>query len=223
MYLEVTPKGNKRWRLKYRFAGREKRISFGGYPDVSLKDARTRRDEARRLLANDVDPSVHRKQAQRRQASSVANTFQAIAVEWFVKHEPNWAKGHSTKIIQRLERDIFPWVGCEPIGEISAQHLLQTIRRIKDRGALETAHRALANCGQVFRYAVATGLADRDISTDLRGALPPVKTKHFPAVTKPDEAGELLRTLSGYQGSLIVACAPKLAPLVFVRPGDRLV
>jgi integrase len=206
--------------LKYRFAGKEKRISLGVFPDVSLKDARDRRDDARRLLANDIDPSEHRKAHKARRKSSAENTFESTAREWFSKHKPNWAVGHSTKIIQRLERDIFPWIGDKPTSIINAQQLLEVIRRIEGRGALETAHRALANCSQVFRYAVATGRAERDVSVDLRGALPPVKTKHFAAVTEPDEVGKLLSTLEDYEGTLIVKSALRLAPLVFVRPGE---
>jgi integrase len=137
-----------------------------------------------------------------------------------LKHEPNWAKGHSSKIIQRLERDVFPWIGDKPISTITAPQLLDVIRRIESRGVLETAHRALANCGQVFRYAVATGRAERDLSVDLRGALPPVKTQHFAAVTEPDEVARILRILNGYEGTLIVRSALRLAPLVFVRPGE---
>jgi integrase len=220
LYLEVAPSGGKWWRLKYRFAGKEKRISLGIFPDVSLKDARDRRDGARRLLANDIDPSEHRKAHKARQRSSAENTFEGIAREWYSKREPGWAPGHATKIIQRLARDIFPWIGDKPIRTITAQQLLEVIRRIESRGALETAHRALANCSQIFRYAVATGRAERDVSVDLRGALPPVKTAHFAAVTEPDEVGKLLGTLDGYEGTLIVRSALRLAPLVFVRPGE---
>ena len=220
LYLEVSPTGGKWWRFKYRFAGKEKRISLGVYPDVSLKDARDRKDEARRLLANDIDPSEYRKTHKARLRATAASTFESVAREWFSKHEPNWAKGHSKKIIQRLERDIFPWIGALPINNVTAPQLLETIRRIESRGALETAHRALANCGQVFRYAVATGHANRDLSVDLRGALPPVRTQHFAAATEPDEVGRLLRTLDGYEGTLIVRCALRFAPLVFVRPGE---
>ena len=220
LYLEVSPAGGKWWRLKYRFAGKEKRISLGVFPDVSLKDARDRKDEARRLLANDIDPSEHRKAQQVRIKSAASNDFESVAREWFSKHKPNWAKGHATKIIQRLERDVFPWIGDKPIDSVTAPQLLDVIRRIEARGVLETAHRAMANCGQVLRYAVATGRAGRDLSVDLRGALPPVKTTHFAAVTDPGEVGKLLRTLDGYEGTVIVRCALRLAPLVFVRPGE---
>lgn len=221
LYLEVAPSGGKWWRLKYRFAGKEKRLSLGVYPDVSLKDARDRRDEARKLLANEIDPSENRKAKRAAKVERATNSFEVVAREWFTKHEPNWSANHANRIIRRLERDIFPWVGGKAIADITATQLLEAIRRIEQRGALETAHRALANCGQVFRYAVATGRADRDPSGDLRGALPPVKSKkHFAAVTEPKQVAEILRALDGYEGTLPVRCALRLAPLVFVRPGE---
>ena len=221
MYLEVMPTGSKYWRLKYRFGGKEKRLAFGVYPDVSLAQARERRDDARKLLANDIDPGIV-KQAQKASKLDLAkNSFEVIAREWFVRHAPNWKENHSSKIIARLEKDIFPWIGARPIAEIAAPALLATIRRIEARGALETAHRALACCGQVFRYAVSTGRAERDPTGDLRGSLPPVKRdKHFAAITEPKKVGELMRDIDGYQGSYIVKSAFKLSPLLFVRPGE---
>lgn len=220
LYLEISPKGGKWWRLKYRYGGKEKRLSLGIYPDISLKDARERRDAARKLLANDVDPSENRKAAKAAKIVQASNSFEIVAREWYAKHSPNWSPNHGNRIIRRLERDIFPWLGGKPIAEINAPQLLDVIRRIEKRGALETAHRALSNCGQVFRYAVATGRAERDPSGDLRGALPPVKGTHFAAVTDPEKVAEVLRAIDGYNGTLIVRCALRLAPLVFVRPGE---
>ncbi|HYW91863.1 MAG TPA: integrase arm-type DNA-binding domain-containing protein [Gammaproteobacteria bacterium] len=220
LYLEVAPTGGKWWRLKYRYGGKEKRLSLGVYPDVSLKDARDRRDEARKLLANDIDPSENRKATKAAKVERAANSFEAVAREWYAKHSPNWSANHGDRIIRRLERDIFPWLGGKPIADITAPQLLEVIRRIEQRGALETAHRALGNCGQVFRYAVATGRAERDPSGDLRGALPPVKGTHFASVTEPKKVAEVLRALDGYEGTLPVRCALRLAPLVFVRPGE---
>jgi integrase len=220
LYLEVSPKGGKWWRFKYRFNGKEKRLSLGTYPDVSLKKARDRRDDARKLLSNGVDPGEYRKVAKAAKADQAANSFEAVAREWFAKYSPNWKESHSKKVIGRLEKNIFPWLGDKPINSISAQELLGAIRRIEERGALETAHRVLRICGQVFRYAVATGRADRDPSGDLRGALPPVKTQHLAAVTEPAKVAEVLRAIEGYQGTLVVYCAMRLAPLVFVRPGE---
>ncbi len=220
LYLEVSPSGGKWWRLKYRFDNKEKRISLGVYPDISLKDARDRRDEARKLLANGVDPSENRKAIKSTRMDRAANSFEVVGREWFAKYSPTWASNHGARIIRRFERDIFPWIGGKPIAEITAPELLSVIRRIENRGALETAHRALSNCGQVFRYAVATGRAERDPSGDLRGALPPVKGTHFAATTDPKRVAEILRAMDGYEGTLTVRCALRLAPLVFVRPGE---
>lgn len=220
LFLYVTPKGGTYWRMKYRFGGKEKLLALGVYPDVSLAKARDKRDESRKLLADGIDPSEHRKVMRKVEHDRSANSFEIIAREWFVKYSSNWVKSHSDKIIQRFERDIFPWIGNKPITDVSPPVLLSVIRRIEERGALETAHRALSNCGQVFRYAIATGRAERDSSQDLKGALPPVKTKHFAAQTDPKRFGELLRTFEDYNGSLIVRCALRLAPLVFVRPGE---
>ena len=220
MYLEISPTGGKWWRLKYRFDGKEKRLSLGVYPDVSLKDARERRDDARKLLANEIDPSENRKAAKAAKVERAANSFEVVAREWYAKHSPSWSPNHGDRIIRRLERDIFPWIGGKPIAGVFAPQLLDVVRHIERRGALETAHRALGNCGQVFRYAVATGRAERDPSGDLRGALPPVKGKHFASVTEPKKVAEVLRALDGYEGTLTVHCALRLAPLVFVRPGE---
>lgn len=220
LYLELSPTGGRWWRLKYRFAGKEKRLSLGVYPDVSLKDARDRRDGARKLLADGVDPSENRKAAKSARANQAANSFEVVAREWFAKYSTRWATNHGGRIIQRFERDIFPWIGERPIAEITAPELLTVVRRIESRGALETAHRALGNCGQVFRYAVATGRAERDPSVDLRGALPPTKSEHFAATTEPKQVAEILRAMEGYEGTLTVRCALRLAPLVFVRPGE---
>ena len=218
LFLLVAPGGGKLWRCKYRLAGKEKLLALGTYPDVSLQDARKQRDAARKLLSQGVDPGAVRKA--QKTAGMDAGTFETIAREWFAKHKATWATGHADKIIQRLERDIFPWIGGRPTGDIKAPDLLAVIRRVEGRGALETAHRALANCGQVFRYAVATGRAERDPSGDLRGALAPVRGTHFAALTDPMAVGELLRAIDGFKGSLAVQSALRLAPLVFVRPGE---
>ena len=220
LYLEVAPSGGKWWRLKYRYGGKEKRLSLGVYPDISLKEARDKRDVARKQLANDIDPSEHRKATKAARAEQSANSFEVIAREWYARHAANWVPSHGDRIIRRLERDIFPWLGNKPVAGVTAPQLLEVIRRIEQRGALETAHRALSNCGQVFRYAVATGRAERDPSGDLRGALPPVKGTHFASVTEPVKVAEILRAMDGYEGTLPVRCALRLAPLVFVRPGE---
>ena len=157
LYLELAPSGGRWWRLKYRFEGKEKRLSLGTYPDVSLKHARERRGEARRFLANGIDPSEHRKAEKAARAECSKNSFEAIAREWFSKYAPTWSGSHSARVISRLERDIFPWIGSRAIANITAPLLLETVRRVEQRGALETAHRLLGICSQVFRYAIATG------------------------------------------------------------------
>lgn len=220
LYLEVTPTGGKWWRFRYRFGGKAKLLSMGTYPDIGLAKARERRDEARKLVADGIDPSEHRKATKTARADRAANSFEVVAREWYGKLSPNWNPAHGDRIIRRLERDIFPWIGGRPVADVTARELLDVLRRIEARGALETAHRALGNCGQIFRYAIATGRAERDPSGDLRGALPPVKGEHFAAVTDPKRLAEILRALDGYQGTLTVQCALRLAPLVFVRPGE---
>lgn len=185
---------------------------------MSLKDARKSRDGARKLLSEGIDPSAARKA--RKTARTDSNTFEAVAREWFAKQVPNWAPSHASKIIERLERDVFPWVGKQPIVDLSAPVLLAVLRRIEGRGAIDTAHRAHQNCGQIFRYAVATGRAERDPSGDLRGALAPAKHKHFAALIEPLAIGELLRAIDAFKGTLTVQSALRLAPLLFVRPGE---
>lgn len=220
LYLEISTAGGKWWRFKYRFDGKEKRLSLGVYPDVSLKDARERRDEMRRLVANDVDPGVNRKIQKAAKLERSANSFETIAREWYAKHSPGWAETHSSKIIRRLEKDVFPWIGGRPISEITAQELLTVLRRIEGRGTLDTAHRAGGNCSQVFRYAIATGRAERDPVPDLRGALPPARGGNFAAITDPAKVGALLRAIDAFEGTFVVQSALRLAPLIFVRPGE---
>jgi integrase len=220
MYLEVALSGSKYWRWKYRFAGKEKRLALGVYPEVSLAAVREARDGARKLLASGVDPSEARKAQKASRVELAENSFEAVAREWFAKYAPTWVDSHADKIIRRLERDIFPWVRGRPVDKVSAPVLLVCLRRIEARGAIETAHRALQNCGQVFRYAIATGRAERDPSADLRGALAPVVESHHASITDPKAIGNLLRAIAGYEGSLVTKCALRLAALVFVRPGE---
>ncbi|MCA8199200.1 tyrosine-type recombinase/integrase [Burkholderia vietnamiensis] len=220
LYLLVTPAGGKWWRLKYRFGGKEKSLSMGVYPDVGLKEARERRDAARKLLANGIDPGVERRLQKAAAAVRSANSFEAVAREWYAKHAPSWAPSHGEKVIRRLERDVFPWIGARPIADVKAPELLSVVRRIEERGVLETAHRALQNCGQVFRYAVATGRAERDPSGDLRGALPPWRTNHYASITEPTRVAEMLQAFDAFTGTFVVRCALRLAPLLFVRPGE---
>jgi integrase len=218
LYLEVNPAGGKWWRWKYRFGGKEKRLSLGVYADVTLKAAREKRDAARQQLAAGIDPGQARRAEKIAQAG--AESFEAIAREWHAKFSPGWVASHGDRILKRLEKDLFPWIGKRPIAEIKAPELLGVLRRIESRGALETAHRAMQNCGQVFRYAVATGRAERDPTGDLRGALPAPKEKHHASIIEPKRIGELLRAIDAYEGFFATKCALRLAPLVFVRPGE---
>lgn len=220
LYLEVAPSGGKWWRLKYRFGGKEKRISLGVYPDVSLKDARERRDNARKLLANDTDPGENRKVQKAAKVERAANSFEVIAREWFAKNRDTWAASHADKIIKRLEKDVFPWLGGQAIAEITAPDVLSVLRRIEGRGTNDTAHRAKSNISQVMRYAIATGKAERDPCPDLRGALPPLRHDNFASITEPAKVAELLRAMDGFSGTFVVKSALLLAPLLFVRPGE---
>lgn len=220
MFLLVNPSGSKWWRLKYRIDGKEKLLSLGVYPDVSLKVARARRDEARKLIADGIDPSLTRQVQKAAKTERAANSFEAVAREWFAKFSPEWAISHSSKILRRMEKDMFPWIGARPIADITARELLAVLRRMEGRGAVETAHRARQTCGQVFRYAIATGRADRDVAADLRGALQPAIATHHASITEPKAIGALLRDLAAYQGAPVTKAALQLAPLVFLRPGE---
>jgi len=218
LFLLVRSNGSRWWRFKYRRPGthKENLLSLGVYPDVSLRKARERRDEARRLLADGIDPGDKRKAEQ----AAGAETFEAIAREWFAKYSPNWAPGHSSKIIRRLELDVFPWIGGKPIVSITAPDVLTVLRRIESRGVIETAYRAKTNIGQVMRYAIATGRANLDPTPSLRGALAPSPERHHATITDPDRIGELLRAIDAYAGDYVTRAALLLAPLVFVRPGE---
>lgn len=220
LYLEVSPAGGKLWRFKYRHGGKEKRLALGAYPDTGLKDARDKRDTARKLLAAGVDPGEQRKAAKAAGEERAANSFEVVAREWHAKQSATWVELHASRIMLRLENDVFPWLGSRPIADITAKELLATVNRIVDRGAVESAHRVLQNCGQVMRYAIATGRADRNPAADLRGALPPVKQTHHAAIIEPAAIGGLLRAMDAYNGSLVTKCALRLAPLLFVRPGE---
>lgn len=220
LYLHVMLNGGRYWRMNYRHMGKQKTLALGIYPDVTLKDARDRRDVARRLLADGVDPGAAKAAQKASNVAAAANSFEAIAREWFARVGVAWVPSHADKILRRLERDVFPWIGKKPIAEIKAPEVLQTVRRIESRGAVETAHRALQNIGQIFRYATATGRTDGDPTGALRGALKPYRSEHFAAVTETPGVGALVQAIDGYQGGLITKCALRLAPLVFVRPGE---
>jgi integrase len=219
LFLLVTPKGGKWWRFKYQFNGKTKTISFGTYPEVSLAQAREKRKIAREQVAAGIDPGEVRK-AQKAASTQETETFEVIAREWHSKFSGTWSDCHAETTLGRLQLDVFPVMGKRPIIEIKAPELLAMLRRIESRGALETAHRVRTICGQVFRYAVATGRAERDTAADLKGALPPYKKGHLAAIIEPKDVAPLLRAIDGYQGSFVVKSALQLAPLVFVRPGE---
>lgn len=216
LYLEVTPAGSKLWRLKYRHDGRENRLALGAHLDTSLKQARERRDDARRLLAAGIDPSSQR-QAEK---LATANTFEAVAREWLPLQEKKLAKSTYAKAVWTFETLVFPYIGSRPIAKLGAIDVLKVLKRIEGRGIHETAHRTRQRCAQVFRYAVQTGRAERDPTVDLRGALAPVVSEHHASITEPKRIGELLRAIDGYTGHFVTAYALKLAPLLFVRPGE---
>jgi integrase len=220
LFLLVRPNGSKWWRLKYHFGGKEKLLSLGIYPHITLKDARDRRDQERKKLAHHIDPAADRKAAKSAWNDSQANTFEVVAREWIASRASIWTASNTTKTTRRLEMDAFPWFGRRPVAEITAPELLTALRKTEARGAVGTAQRVLQSCGQVFRYAVATGRANRDPTNDLRGALKPVKGGHFAAITEPKAIGPLLRAMYEYQGSAVTRAALRLAPMVFVRPGE---
>ncbi|HVN96515.1 MAG TPA: integrase arm-type DNA-binding domain-containing protein [Syntrophorhabdaceae bacterium] len=219
LFLLVTPQGGKYFRFKYRFDGKEKLLALGTYPRVSLLEARARRDEARRQLACGIDPGAVRK-AQKQAQTEDVETFEVIAREWHTKFTLTCTPGHASTIMSRLERDLFPWMGKRPIAGIKAPELLAALRRVESRGALESAHRVKTIAGQVFRYAVVTGRAERNPAADLKGALPQPGERHHAAITDPKEVAPLLRAIDGYQGHFVVKCALRLAPMFFARPGE---
>jgi integrase len=217
LFLLVTPSGGRLWRFRYRLRGVEKLLTLGAYPDVSLKRAREKREDARKLVADEVDPSAKR-QAER---TAQADTFEAIATEWLNLQRAKLVAETISILEARLKTYLYPYLGSRPISAIAVQELLGVLRRIEARGKNETAHRVRSLASRVWRYAVATGRAERDITTDLRGALAPVKARNFASIIEPARVGELLRAIHGYQGhGVVAALALKLAPLVFVRPGE---
>lgn len=222
LYLEISPTGGKWWRLKYRYDGKEKRLSLGVYPEVSLKDARQRRDDARKLLAGDIDPSVHRKAMKAAKIERAGNSFEAVAREWFAsaRQSEGWVDSHANKIIRRLERDIFPWIGGKPIAEVTVKDIRSVLVRIKERGAIETAHRACGDCSQVYRYAMKNERAEKNCASLVSDEFKAQVQKHHAAITDPKAIGALLRATDDYQGQFVTKCALRLAPLVFVRPGE---
>lgn len=220
LFLLVNPNGSKWWRLKFRIAGKEKMLSLGTYPDTGLKDARLKRDEARRMMAEGIDPSQQRKAAKATRDELSANSFAVVCREWLAKWGSTVVPAQKQKATARLEKDVFPWMGSRPIAEITAPEVLAVLRRIDERGARYTAHKVKSEISQCFRYAIATGRVERDPCPDLRGAIPPVKTEHMASITEPRAVAELLRAIDGFRGTFVVKSALLLAPLLFVRPGE---
>lgn len=212
LYLLVKKSG-KYWRMDYRFQKKRKTMALGIYPAVKLKEAREKCDDARGKIKSGVDPMS-------KSDTPDQNTFEFVALEWYGKNKLSWVPAHAKRVLSRLQSDIFPWLGTKPISSIQAPDLLTALRRVEERGAVETAHRIKNTCGQIFRYAVATGKAAHDITADLRGAIPPPQKGHMSTITDPVQVGGLLRSIDGYKGHFITRCALKLAPLTFVRPGE---
>lgn len=220
LHLLINPSGTKLWRLSYRFLGKQKTLALGTYPDVSLANAREKRDEARKLLANDADPGEVKKAQKASRLDRAANSFEVVSRRWHQKGEAKWSESYSKKVIQMLERDLFPWIGGKPVADLGAPEFLTIARRLEARNLVDAAHRAMQLCGQIMRFAVAEGLVSRDPVGDLRGALQSVKTEHMASTTDPIRVGEILRMFDGFTGSYQVMQALKLAPLVFTRPGE---
>jgi integrase len=220
LYLLVATTGGRLWRLDYRFEGKRKTLALGAYPAISLKDARSRREEAKEQLARGIDPGAHKQAVKAASRAENENAYEVVAREWYAKHAPGWSESNSVRTLARQENDIFPILGSKPISQVTAPELLGVLRRIEARGAIDTAHRTLQDCSRIFRYAIATGRAERDPASDLRGALPPARSTSFASITEPNTIGALLRNIDAYRGNVVVCAALRIAPYVFVRPGE---
>ena len=220
LYLEVAPSGGKLWRWKYRYAGKEKRLALGIYPEVSLAEARIKHVEARKVLSSGIDPGEQRKVEKLTRMGRSENSFGAIALEMLAMRAKKNAKSTAVRNGRIVEKDLNPYIGDRPVAEVSAAELLAVLRKMEKRDAVETAHRARGIAGMVFRYAIATGRAERNPAADLIGALEPPQTEHFASLTEPAQVAPLLRALWGYDGSAVVCAALKLAPMLFARPGE---
>ena len=220
LYLEVSPTGSKRWFWKYRINGKEGRMALGSYPSVGLTAARKARDAAKLQKAEGVDPVKARKVERLKASNPAGDTFNVVALEWYERQKGQWSDGHAERSLRQFERDLFPWLGERRLADIEPVELLATLRKVEERGAVETADRGLMLARQVWRYGVATGRVGRDITVDLKGALSPYRGRHFAAITDPEKLGELLRAIQAYRGGPIVRAALQLAPLLFQRPGE---
>jgi integrase len=220
LYLEVSPAGSKRWFQKIYRGGKETRLALGRYPRMSLTAARRARDAVKLQKSEGIDPVQARKMQKLKAVNPAGDTFKEVALEWFKKQEPHWSEAHAVRSKRQLERDLFPWLGDRQLAEINPMELLAALRKVEDRGALETADRGLMLARQVWRYGVATGRVSRDITADLKGALSRYRTKHFAAITDPAKLGALMRAIKVYRGGPIVRAALQLAPILFQRPGE---
>jgi len=220
MYLLIKKNGSKYWRMKYRFLGKEKTLSFGVYPNITLAVARSERSKAKLTLHQGIDPNIVKKATKAEQKLNSENTFKAIALEWFAVHQKDKAERHRSRVKSRMERDLFPTLGNLPLHHITAPILLEALRVIEKRGAVESAHRTKQIAGQVFRYGIATGRTDRDPTPDLKGALQPAKKKHHAALTEPRDVGHLMIALDNFNGTIVVKTGLHLSALFFCRPGE---
>lgn len=220
LYLIVNPSGGKWWRLKYRLEGKEKTISLGTYPEVTLSQARGKRDDARSLVAGNTDPSRHRKETKAKSKLDAQNTFKAVATDWHALHNKNKSQRHQQRVQRWLEFYLYPTLGDKAVSSITAPMVLDTTSILQSQGKLETAHRVIQTAGQVFRYAIQKGFASYNPAPDLKGALPPPVVKNMAAMIEPKDVGQLLRSIDAYRGTLTVQCALKLAPLLFQRIGE---
>ena len=221
LYIEVSPSGGKLWRLKYRYAGKERLLSLGKYPTVTLADARGKREAAKKLLSDGFDPGAVKQQEKSRKIMLAANSFEVVAREWFESYLMTKSEGYKNKIVRLFERDAFPYIGSRPIAELTAPEILAVVRRVESRGLRETAHRVLQTVGQVIRHAIRDGRAQNDPTVALRGALNPVQSKHMAAPTEdPVKVGAILRMLDAFVGGAVVWGALRLLPLLFCRPGE---
>jgi len=220
LYLLIQSGGSKLWRLDYRFDDKRKTLALGSFPEVSLASARDRRNEAKKLLASDppIDPSENRKVEKATNKLNAANSIELVARAWWESYMKGKAESHKEKVIRRFELYLFPWIGSKPISAITAPQILEVIKRIEKLNKLETAHRTLQAAGQVFRYAVQNGFTIRDVTADLKGALPPTSVKHMAAFTEPKQIAELLRAIDGFNGSLTVQCALRVIPFGLCSP-----
>ncbi len=211
----------KYWRINYRFLGKQKTLALGVYPEVSLAKARKRRETAREQLAEGIDPSIAKREEKQAKLDAATNTFEAVARAWLIKTAAKRAKVTQTRVTTLLENDVFPFIGKSPISTVKARDILEkSLRKIELRGSIDTAHRAMQICGQICRYGVAIGMVERDVTTDLRGALAAMPESHFSAITEPKQVANLMRSIFDYNGHPCTVAALKLSALVFVRPGE---